>query len=799
MNSVPDVFDKARDAMRRNGRRLVEHFLPGGKWDHRGEYWTCSPLRPDKTPGSFSINEAGPYKDFSTNDSGDFIDLLSKAHKISTSEAARLIVEAGGTAKATTATPGKSEKKDKAKPAAVFPQPPAALKVIEKYTSLKWFKENQGAVSSIWEYKDIDGKPQYYTARCEHSEGKKVVPLYYATDGKAYMGNPVKAPRPLYNCHKIKSSEKILIVEGEKCADVQVPGFTLITWPGGTGQVQYADWSKLHGKDVVVWPDHDEPGRKAAQYIAGKIPGAEILDVNGKPEKWDIADAEDEGLDIPAFISSCPRLHEKPTLDASCTDLVKIVNDAWQAIEQANHPHRLFNFGALPSRIVFNNDVPAIDVLDKYKLQLESAASAYWVTHKKEKTEPARPPLNISQSMLAAEKFPLPYLVRIVPAPVYSKNGNLIITPGYNAESYLYYHPGNLKINRIPEKPSTGDVKTAKALVEQIFQDFPFSSDADRAHAWAAMFVIPCRDMMGNVPATVYESPEAGSGKGLLCECSLHPFAGGNIEKFTPTGSEEEQRKRYTAALETAKPVFMLDNYNDLTGAQTAAILTTDIWSDRRLGEGRIVNLPVKAQFVVTGNNITFSTELARRVVRCRIEAKVDRPWLRTGFKIENLTLWVHRHRAELVEAILVLTQSWIAAGRPQWKGKPLGSYFEWSYIIGGILEHIGVNGFLGNILDVYEKADMEGKSIREFVSEWWTRHGAEGKKSIELFPITATVEGLPIEGKDNDARHRSFSRFMAKQRDRIFTIDVNESPLTLQIVEAGKSKRASLYELQPL
>jgi putative DNA primase/helicase len=269
MNSAPDTFDRARDVMRRDGRRIVQNLFPGGEW-RRGEYWTLNPARNDTKPGSFSISESGLYNDFADGSKGDILDLLVATKRISKTAAAKIIIETGGSAPSVTPSPGKEKKE---KPPALFPQPPEAIKTIEKYTSSKWFKENQGTVSRVWEYKNIDGKPQYYIVRCEHSTGKKVIPLYYASDKKAYMGNPVKIPRPLFNCHKIKSSDKILIVEGERCAEINVPGYTLITWPGGTGQVQNADWSCLQGvNDVIIWPDNDEPGLKAAQYINSKIP-----------------------------------------------------------------------------------------------------------------------------------------------------------------------------------------------------------------------------------------------------------------------------------------------------------------------------------------------------------------------------------------------------------------------------------------------------------------------------------------------------------------------------------------------
>ena len=68
---------------------------------------------------------------------------------------------------------------------------------------------------------------------------------------------------------------------------------------------------------------------------------------------------------------------------------------------------------------------------------------------------------------------------------------------------------------------------------------------------------------------------------------------------------------------------------------------------------------------MASGNNTRLSRELIRRTLWCRLDAKVDAPWERQGFRHPNLTLWAKAHRGELVGAALTLCQAWIAAGRP--------------------------------------------------------------------------------------------------------------------------------------
>jgi putative DNA primase/helicase len=94
-----------------------------------------------------------------------------------------------------------------------------------------------------------------------------------------------------------------------------------------------------------------------------------------------------------------------------------------------------------------------------------------------------------------------------------------------------------------------------------------------------------------------------------------------------------------------------------------------------------------------TGNNPVLSQEMVRRTVRIRLDAKTDRPWQNRKFKYPNIREWVGIHRAELVNACLVLIQTWIAAGKPDGIVS-LGNFESWAKTMGGILGVAGIVGF---------------------------------------------------------------------------------------------------------
>jgi hypothetical protein len=67
---------------------------------------------------------------------------------------------------------------------------------------------------------------------------------------------------------------------------------------------------------VIIWPDADESGIKAALKIRNLLPHAEILRIEGREEKWDIANAVAEGIDPADFIAKCPRISNSECLVA---------------------------------------------------------------------------------------------------------------------------------------------------------------------------------------------------------------------------------------------------------------------------------------------------------------------------------------------------------------------------------------------------------------------------------------------------------------------------------------------------
>lgn len=160
-----------------------------------------------------------------------------------------------------------------------------------------------------WDYISRDGEV-LVTVRRYDIDGKKEFRPWIP--GVSYP----KAPdvRPLYNIPYILEEQRVVWVEGEKCAQALIDaGITATCTLGGAGaltrkNVDKFDFTPLRGKDLVIWPDNDDAGKRLSEIVREVALEADANSVTvlnppmNKPSKWDAADAIDEGFDVEAFI-----------------------------------------------------------------------------------------------------------------------------------------------------------------------------------------------------------------------------------------------------------------------------------------------------------------------------------------------------------------------------------------------------------------------------------------------------------------------------------------------------------------
>jgi 5S rRNA maturation endonuclease (ribonuclease M5) len=237
-------------------------------------------------------NTAGRWIDHATGEKGDVFTLYARAHNLDAHrDFASVLAECDAWAGGAPAPRAEVRHKvEAAKPAE--PEPTRTLEA--KYV-----------------YRDKAGKKICEVNRWALSNGKKT----FAVPG----GMP--SPRPLYNLDRWHTSEAVVIVEGEKCADALTSiGVEATTLMGGANtSIEKTDLTPLAGKTVVLWPDHDTPGASLMDKLAEPLAALgcvvrRLAPPAGKPEGWDAADAVAEGFDVVGFLKAAPAAPERPRL-----------------------------------------------------------------------------------------------------------------------------------------------------------------------------------------------------------------------------------------------------------------------------------------------------------------------------------------------------------------------------------------------------------------------------------------------------------------------------------------------------
>lgn len=489
-----------------------------------------------------------------------------------------------------------------------------------------------------------------------------------------------------------------------------------------------------------------------------------------------------------------------PTLDAGDHHLPRITGLAWEALYRANDPPRLFRFAGLVSRLERDDQgAPAARTLTEDRLRHELARAATWQIARKDAVLDALPPMAVVRDLLATPDPRLPILDQITEVPIFAPDGSLQLTLGYAARSRAYYAPpAGFTVPAVADEPDAADVARARDLITQdLLGDFPFVDAPELAHAVGLLILPFVRALIhGPTPLHLIEKPMPGTGASLLADALTLPALGRPVAAMTEGRDEDEWRKRITARLRSGATAILIDNLRErLETASLAAALTSTHWEDRLLGTSDTLRLPVRCAWIATGNNPALSSEIARRTVRIRLDARSDRPWLRRGFRHPNLRAWLLAHRADLVWAALTLGQAWLADGKPIRDDAPaLGMFEEWSRVVGGVLETAGIAGFLLNLGDFYDQADTEGATLRAFVAAWWETHGERAVGVADLFRLIVQA-GIDLDLGDKGERSQRIrlGRIVGNLRDRHYPLPGGG---TVRIVAAGMAQRAQLWRL---
>lgn len=307
--------DRVADSALRDARKILQRWYPNGIIV--GDEFCIGDIHGSKGRSLKFNLPTGIWKDFSNglHTGRGIIALLAQKEGISFSKAAQRLADEIGLDSGA-GLPNNLSESSRAEEA-IAPVPSDAL---EPRLAFGFPHPNPKFadyfMTNWWRYLDGEGRLLFFTVRFDKAgeltakcKPVKTIWPYSYHGGKGWRWKGWgRRYNPLYGLDKLLAypDAPVLLVEGEKTADAAAavfPQHVVVTWLGGTGQLGKADFSPLKGRNVVYWPDADEPGLGTIEPIEQKTKQAGVSELRvvslppDLPLGWDLADEPPPGLD----------------------------------------------------------------------------------------------------------------------------------------------------------------------------------------------------------------------------------------------------------------------------------------------------------------------------------------------------------------------------------------------------------------------------------------------------------------------------------------------------------------------
>lgn len=414
--------------------------------------------------------------------------------------------------------------------------------------------------------------------------------------------------------------------------------------------------------------------------------------------------------------------------------LYTLVDKVRQWLQRHNTPEKAFLFQRDGAPYYLDNQGKPRPLLETTAAE-KLSKDLRWVERKGTKFVNVLPCRSTIRAVLENPEGFLDLTGGVVRAPFYSRSGELVHKDGYHAESQCYLKSQLSERQRWQcptDTPIKQDVDTAvDFLSQEVLGGFRFESEADKTNALGLLLLPYCKPLVrGMSPLHLIEAPTPGTGKSLLSEVIVQAYQGSATDSISypddnGIAAMGEFKKECDTALLEARPVVTIENVNGvLQGGFFAKLVSQPRHSIRRFHTQTSADVYNKGIWIANGNNPRVSDEIARRIVKIRLDSKTESPELRRDFDpekagVDRMLSWVNKNRPRIVGACLTLIQSWLANGRPlPAESTPSkGGFDSWREVIGGILHNAGLTGFLENQSGV--RKDPLYEEWVEFIEAW--------------------------------------------------------------------------------
>ena len=389
----------------------------------------------------------------------------------------------------------------------------------------------------------------------------------------------------------------------------------------------------------------------------------------------------------------------------------------------AQMPNIYARDGVLVETVPPTGDRPAhLRSLPPERLDVELSRYVEWYRVKRDKSgrdvevTVSDPPARYVRAMVASRLHPGVRTIRHVVSHPCAIDGLLLLREGYDAQAqalYLPQHP--VSVPPVLTAPSKEDAAGALEVLKDVFSEFVFEHSGGLGAALSLLLTQLGRpDIVPEfVPYYLVTATTPGTGKGTLVEaingiitgdCGLHPTQ--------PATGDEERKQLLSWALEGRTGIVYYDNIRSGGSVGSPALdslLTAGGRIEaRKLGGNETHIGSMSVTFVGTGNNVSITGDLSRRMVPISLTTPPGvRPSDRTFSR--DLRAFVLANRPRLLHAAFTIMAAYRAAGRPldgQLSDYP--SFARWSRLARNPLVWLGMPDFVRESRELAKGADLQ-------------------------------------------------------------------------------------------
>lgn len=423
----------------------------------------------------------------------------------------------------------------------------------------------------------------------------------------------------------------------------------------------------------------------------------------------------------------------------------------------------------------------------------------------------------------------------IVTLPYVTPSGRLVASPGWDAETGLYL---DLPLDwqpRVPDKPTPEQVREAAPVMMRPLSAYQWADANSAAGMVSGVLTTVARPAIDIAPGYLIEAAAPGSGKtraALALGAIITGQRVGVVPYTSGANAEDEVRKRLLAAALAGEPFTCIDNITGYYKSPSmAAALTSPRITDRLLGVSETRNPYWRALVTFTGNNATVDADLARRMVKVRIDSGAA-PTQRV-FDFDPVTAAL-THRRRIAVAACTVQRAYLAAGAPVIIRGDAGGFADWDRLCrqpvlwlqeAGLLDRLGweigdwttdQRGLLADpaasMLADASASDPELEALHGLLGAMWALSQGEpftSREALQWFrdgeasganPAAAEVHSAVVDlmGRQGarELTARSMGRLMANRKDRVvggFALRVlgADASRLYKIVRVGGSQKS--------